>query len=167
MDIQKVLQGVPLFSDALTQDQLGDLAARAGTVEFEPGSAIFHEHEPGTTMYVIVDGSVVITIDDGAGKRSVATLTQGSIFGEISWLTGLPRLRTVTADGKVEAIEITKAMLEPILAGAPKLYDRLATLLQKRQSDLDQIVDPGYWNKVERSRENLSKVMRRHFGEAQ
>lgn len=166
MNIRDILGGVPLFAQSLTPEQLDALAAQANTVAFEAGSAIVTERDSGTTMYVIVDGSVAVTIDDGTGKRSVATLTPGKIFGEISLLTGLPRLGMVTAEGRVEAIEITKAMLQPILAGAPKLFDHLATLLQKRQGDLDQIVDPGFWKTFDRTRESLSKVMRRNFGAA-
>ncbi len=165
MDVREILIRTPLFAEALEREQLDALAAEARVVEYEPGSTIIREHESGESMYVVVSGKVMVTIHDGAGDRSVATLTPGTVFGEISVLTGLPRLGTVTAGDRVAAVEITKSMLQPILAAAPRLYDRLAALLQKRQGDLDQIVDPGFWSKFDRSRDNLSKVMRRHFGE--
>ena len=163
MDIRAMLAEVPLFGQSLDPEQLDALATRAKAVLFETGTRIIHENDSGTTLYAIVRGTVSVTIEDTAGTRRVATLGPGQIFGEISLLTGLPRLGTVTADGPVEAVEISKEMLRPILEGAPKLYERLGHVLQKRQGDLDQIVDPGFWAQFGRSRDNLAKIMRKNF----
>ncbi|MCB1486676.1 MAG: cyclic nucleotide-binding domain-containing protein [Bauldia sp.] len=166
MDIRAMLADVPLFGQSLDPAQIDALASRARVVLFETGTRIIQENDSGATMYAIVKGSVSVTVEDTAGKRKVATLGPGQIFGEISLLTGLPRLGTVTANEPVEAVEITRDMLRPILEGAPKLYDRLGHVLQKRQGDLDQIVDSDFWAQFGRSRENLAKVMRRNFAEA-
>jgi CRP-like cAMP-binding protein len=163
MGIRSSLGAVPLFSDALDAQQLDALASAARMIAFGAGASIIRENDVGRTMYVIASGTVAVSIDDAAGSRPVATLTSGQIFGEISLLTGLPRLGTVVAVTEVKLIEVTKAMLQPILADAPKLYDRMAALLAKRQGDLDQIVDPAFWSQFGRSRESLSKVMRRNF----
>lgn len=165
MDVRDALGAVPLLADTLQPPQIDALAAHARAVRYEAGSEIIREHDPGTAMFIIVGGKVAVTIDDGAGQRSVATLGPGQIFGEISLLTGQPRLGTVTAEDDVEAIEITRAMLQPILTATPSLFERFATLLQKRQGDLDQIVDPAFWSRFGRSRESLAKTMRRNFAD--
>ena len=166
METREFLGSVPFFADALEPAQLDALAAGARTVEFAPGTRIIHEDDPGGSMFVVTSGTLAVTLVDGSHNAPVAELKTGQIFGEISLLTGLPRLGTVTAEDRVEAIEITRKTIQPILAAAPRLYDRFAGLLQKRQGDLDQILDPGFWASHGRSRESLAKVMRRHFGEA-
>jgi CRP-like cAMP-binding protein len=163
MKIRAILGAVPLFAEALEPEQLDALASGARAIAYGAGATIVRGNDLGSSMYVIASGSVAVSIEDAAGRRPVATLTAGQIFGEISLLTGLPRLGTVSAETEVRVIEVTKAMLRPILADSPKLYDRLATLLQKRQGDLDQIVDPAFWSQSGRSRESLAKAMRRHF----
>jgi len=166
MDTREFLGTVPFFAEALEPAQLDALAAGVRTVEFAPGTMVIHEDDPGGSMFVITSGTMAVTMTDAGRERPVAKLTAGQIFGEMSLLTGLPRLGTVTAEDRVEAIEITRQTMQPILAAAPRLYDRFAGLLQKRQGDLDQILDPGFWASHGRSRESLAKVMRRHFGEA-
>jgi CRP-like cAMP-binding protein len=166
MDTGEFLRTVPFFAEVLDPAELDALAAGARQLGFDAGTTVIREHDAGSSMFVVTKGTLAVTIADGDRERSVASLTAGKIFGEISLLTGLPRLGTVTAEDRVEAIEITKAMMQPILAASPRLYDRLAAMLQKRQGDLDQILDPGFWTRYGRSRENLAKVMRRHFGEA-
>lgn len=165
MDTRAILGDVPLFADALNAQQLDALASGARVIAYGAGATIIRGNDLGSTMYVVASGDVAVSLDDAAGKRPVATLTAGQIFGEVSLLTGLSRLATVTAETDVQVVEVTKAMLRPILAAAPRLYERLATLLQKRQGDLDQIVDPAFWGQFGRSRESLAKVMRRHFEE--
>lgn len=166
MDIREFLGTIPFFAEALEPDQLDALAARVRPVTFAPGSVAIHDEDAGGAMFVIVDGTMAVSMADGGHERPVATLSRGQIFGEMALLTGLPRLGTVTAEDKVEAIEITRDTMRPILADAPRLYDRFAALLQKRQGDLDQILDPGFWQSHGRSRESLAKVMRRNFGAA-
>jgi CRP-like cAMP-binding protein len=166
MDIRGFLETVPFFAEALDPAQLDALAAGARTVAFAPGTRIIHEDDPGGAMFVVASGALAVTLADGSQDAPVATLTTGQIFGEMALLTGLPRLGTVTAEDRVEAVEITRQTMQPILAAAPRLYDRFAGLLQKRQGDLDQILDPSFWESHGRSRESLAKVMRRHFDKA-
>lgn len=164
MDVREVLVSVPLFANALDQSGIDQLVEVARVVEFDKGATIIREHEPGTSMYIIRRGSVSVTTTDGTGKSKVANLSQGQIFGEMSLFTGLPRLATVVADDHAELVEITKSMMRDLLASSPKLVGRFASLLQKRQGDLDQIVtDPEFWQRHGQSGENLARIMQRNF----
>jgi CRP-like cAMP-binding protein len=163
MDIRGFLGTVPFFADALDPAHLDALAAWAQVRDYEPGEIVINEHDVGDSMFVIVSGSLTVAIEHGGGERVVATLSPGQFFGEMSLLTGVPRLATVTAKDKVSVIEITKATMKPILAASPALYDRIAAVLQKRQSELDQIYDPAFWRRYGEARQNLASVMRSYM----
>jgi len=66
-------------------------------VRFKAGEVILSEGEDGNTAYLIVTGSVDVSIGEGDGARTVATLTAGEVFGEMSLLEPGPRSATVTA----------------------------------------------------------------------
>ena len=87
-------------------------------------------------MCVLVDGKVTVSVHSPAGEKTIATLTPGEVVGEMSLFTGERRSATVTAAGRVAAIEITKDALKPILAGAPALVDRFAALVEQRHAEL-------------------------------
>ena len=70
------------------------------------------------------------------GTGELFSLTPGEVVGEMSLFTGERRSATVTAAGRVAAIEITKDALKPILAGAPALVDRFAALVEQRHAEL-------------------------------
>ena len=164
MNIDSILEAVPLFGQCMDATERHLLSQSARTIEFAKGEEIIKEGEQGDKLYVIKSGTVSVLTKDRDSETKVAKLRSGQIFGEISLLTGLPRLATVIADDTVELVEITKPMMRDLLRASPKLFDRFASLLQKRQGDLDQVVnDPEYWQRFGHSGENLSSTMRRNF----
>ena len=164
MDVSRFLKTVPFFANALNATQIEALAAKAEVRDYDTGSTIIREQDTGDSMFVVASGSVGVSITHGGGEKDVATLGPGLFFGEMSLLTGVPRLATVTAREPVTAIEITKAAMKPILRASPALYDRLAAILQERQSELDQIYDPAFWKRYGGARQNLASVMRSYMG---
>jgi CRP-like cAMP-binding protein len=68
-DIQ-ALHNVPLFAD-LTERELGMLAARAISREYEPGEIIFSEGDKCEGLYVVQAGSVKIFNTSAGGREQV------------------------------------------------------------------------------------------------
>ena len=66
------------------EDQIENVAA---------GTTIFREGDPGTSMYVILEGEIAVS----TGNRELATLRAEDIFGEMSLIENLPRSATATA----------------------------------------------------------------------
>jgi CRP-like cAMP-binding protein len=74
------LKGVPLFS-GLSERQLRRLGRNFKERSFRPGVEIVRQgHMSGVDFFVIVDGSVAVTVD---GKE-VARLGPGDHFGELA-----------------------------------------------------------------------------------
>jgi CRP-like cAMP-binding protein len=100
-------------------------------------------------MFIIVNGSVAVSIHTPAGDQEVTRLGRGEIVGEMSLMTGARRSATVKAVNQVEAVEVTKAALEALLANAPGLIRRFAEMMEQRRAELDNIhKDAQRWNQI-------------------
>jgi CRP-like cAMP-binding protein len=99
-------------------------------------------------------------VHERGGDQRVATLGPGDIVGEMSLLTGSRRSATVTALGKVRAIEIDKAALEPAFAASRKLFDRFAAMAEQRNGELRRRhADAARWNSVGLGRAEIAARM--------
>lgn len=143
MDALVFLKNVSLFADALDEKQLAFLAKESRPAFFRAGTRLMSQGEFGGSMFVIAEGIVGVTFVDGdAREQQVATLGPGEIVGEMSLFTGDRRTATVAAVSNVDAIEITKWSLERIFAKAPGLVDEFATVLARRQAELNAVTGP-------------------------
>jgi CRP-like cAMP-binding protein len=93
-------------------------------------------------MFLIVDGRVAVSARGNAGAtQKLAVLEPGGSFGEISLLTGDPRIATVRALTEATLVEIDKQTLAPILQANPSLVEKLDSIIQaRRRATADRIV---------------------------
>jgi CRP-like cAMP-binding protein len=164
VDPRAVLAATPFFADVLTAAELDRLAAAARTVTFAEGERLVVEDEPGSSMFVIVAGSVEVTLRGDAGPRHLADLGPSGIVGEGSLLTGATRSATVTARSPLTAVEIDKAAIEPLFDAEPRLVERFADSVQRRQAEVDRIYGAGHRNLFGLTRSDLTDAMRTFFG---
>ena len=131
--VRDTLARLPLFQD-LSPDELDMLGHNASLLEFATGDAIVREGRPGDSMYIIKSGTVVVKRRRGErSERSLADLTTGAYFGEMSLLTGEPRSASVVAKGDTLAIMIPKSALEPVLEARPGLAESFAAVVEERR----------------------------------
>ncbi|HLL75170.1 MAG TPA: cyclic nucleotide-binding domain-containing protein [Pyrinomonadaceae bacterium] len=82
---------------------------------YEPGEEVIRQGDwGGNTFYVVVEGSLdVYVADDAGGTKKVGELPQGTSFGEMSILAGVPRNATCKVpDGRTATVlEITRPAL--------------------------------------------------------
>ena len=67
------------------------------TVEFKAGETIITQGEAGDTAFLIISGSVEVSIGTGGEAKSVGPLAAGDVFGEMSLIDPGPRSATVKA----------------------------------------------------------------------
>lgn len=92
------------------------LAERINVVRAEVGDVIITEGEPGDRYYLIVDGSVVVTIRGDV----VGTMGAGESFGEIALLRDVPRTATVTCITPVELFAVSRDDFLATVTGHPR-----------------------------------------------
>jgi CRP-like cAMP-binding protein len=86
-----ILQNHPIFG-ALGPELLDRLSSYAVPQTVKRGTPIFARGDPGTSLFAVCSGTVKISAPSPAGRDAVFNLiTDGSIFGEIAVLDGLPR----------------------------------------------------------------------------
>ncbi len=78
--------------------------------EFSAGERIIIEESFANFFYILIRGSVGVFL--GPESRHLATLHQGSFFGEMTLLSGLPRSASVTALETCLTIEVPRLAFE-------------------------------------------------------
>ena len=140
MTPREVLERTPFFAGVMSGADLDRLAAKLLVKSFPRGACIVRQGDIGTSMFILVDGKVNVTLHLRAGEERVATLGPGNIVGEMSLLTGARRSATVTATRAVNALEIGKAAMEEILADGPELIGRFAEMVEQRKGEIDNLL---------------------------
>jgi small-conductance mechanosensitive channel/CRP-like cAMP-binding protein len=147
----------------LSPDERRRLAEGARFVRFTQGETIVSEGEETSSMFLIASGKAGVSIHpDSGGTRGVAALQAGQAFGEISLLTGEPRLATVRALTELELVEIDKETLAPVLKANPSLVEKLEEIiLARRQQTADRMEERSDVREIP---ESLRTKIARFFG---
>lgn len=132
-DAQELLTKVELFA-GLDRVDLAKLAAHLDPVKAEDGGEVFHQGEPGDSLYVVACGrfGVFVAAGEGAGEIRVATLSAGDLFGEMSLFTNEPRSATVRAEGGGEALRLERGRFLDLLRREPTISLAIAATLSRR-----------------------------------
>ncbi len=124
---------LPLFAD-LELPAFTDLVELMEYRELGDGEVICREGEGGDRIFVLVAGKAEVSRRIDKDTRRLAFLGGGSIFGEISMLTGTPPTSTVAAVGDAEVLEIGRQSLNEISRKYPSVPGVLTAFAQKRMA---------------------------------
>lgn len=122
---------LPLFSD-LDRDAFLELVERMTYRTVQPDDVVSQEREDSDALWAIVAGKCEVTRLVENEKKTIGFLGGGSIFGEISMLTGAPPTATVTAISETELFEIRRDMLNQVARNHPSVPKVLADFAEKR-----------------------------------
>jgi CRP-like cAMP-binding protein len=122
-----VVGEVPLFRN-LSRRHLKRIASLARTRRFAPGTSIVRAGEPGSTFYVLLDGTARVVTPKGRARR----LKAGDFFGEMALLDESPRSADVVADGEVLAMTINCNAFRKLVRREPALALELLRTLAAR-----------------------------------
>lgn len=121
------------FFSAFPRQALAELLGSTSVRSYAAGNPIVREGEYGDSLYLIVEGTVVVEGTDPRGRKvSLATLGPGDFFGEVAVLTGKPRTATVVAQGPVTVIEISRDLLNQLCQRHPEVSQVLERFYQER-----------------------------------
>ncbi|MGC4122617.1 MAG: cyclic nucleotide-binding domain-containing protein [Myxococcales bacterium] len=116
----------PLFSE-LPKEIFLALLAELEISTVDAGTPIVTEGEPGRSMYVLAQGTVKVVRELGTRQeKTVATMTEGTFFGEIALLSDAPRLASVVAQDECVVLEIKRELLGDLVMK----HDALEPVLQ-------------------------------------
>src|SRR5690349_18705852 len=86
---------VDIFKD-LPSENLAAIIPRLTEKTFTAGTTIIYRGDPGYSMFMIIDGTVAVTLRNDEGiEYTLAVLEGGDVFGEMALMTGEPRSANV------------------------------------------------------------------------
>ncbi|MBI4956550.1 MAG: acetate/propionate family kinase [Myxococcales bacterium] len=132
-DIVEFLQKrVELFA-SFPIETLTRLVAASTVTTFEPNEAIIEFGEEGRFLGVVLDGEAEASLADDAGdRRQLGKLGPGSIFGEMSLLTGDRTVADVIGVSRSKALLIPARLFSTVVATHPPALRALAHTLGER-----------------------------------
>jgi small-conductance mechanosensitive channel/CRP-like cAMP-binding protein len=132
------LKNVDLFK-SLTPAEIDSLATHLVRAPFVTGDTITRQGAVAHWLYLIVKGVADVWVDAPAGRKQLATLLAGSVFGEMGMMTGEARRATVTAHTDVECYRLDKEGFRTILQERPDVANEISKVLVERQTELDHL----------------------------
>jgi len=158
-----LLDSIDLFRPLSPEDR-HQLAGNLEERIYGPGEIIVAQGGVGTFFYIIASGSVDVSVVQSDRPTTVATLSAGNFFGEMSFLTGEKTNATITATGDCTIMALSHTQLASILAANSALADELAVVLTKRQQSAAQSRALAGATTGTVSSSAIGKRIRRFFG---
>jgi CRP/FNR family transcriptional regulator, cyclic AMP receptor protein len=130
--VDDVLRRTPLFA-TLDQDAAQSLRASMNEIELARGDLLFHEGDPGDSLYVVLRGKIKLGRTSGDGRENlVAVLGPGEMFGELSLFDPGPRSAGATALVDSTLLGLSSDELTPWLASRPDVARALLRAIARR-----------------------------------
>ena len=127
-----VLRRTPLFATP-DQDAAASLRASMNEIELARGDLLFHEGDPGDSLYVVLRGKIKLGRTSGDGRENlVAVLGPGEMFGELSLFDPGPRSAGATALVDSTLLGLSSDELTPWLASRPEVARALLRAIARR-----------------------------------
>lgn len=141
LSARRLLSRIP-WLDPLNDNELDRLADDAIELEFKPGEVVMREGEQGTSLLVVVEGTLEATTQSGTEREEkVGTVKPGQALGEMSFLTGEPRAATVSALTNAFVLELRREAFEPILRARPEIAEQLGQTMARRVVKTRQAIE--------------------------
>jgi CRP/FNR family cyclic AMP-dependent transcriptional regulator len=100
---------------------LGRLAIRFFEKAYAGGDTVFREGDPGKALFVVVEGSVVISRAAADGEHVLRTLGPGACFGEMALIDDFPRSATARVTAPTRLLILYKSDFDALVDGEPRI----------------------------------------------
>ena len=159
MDKAAYLRNVPIFC-MLEPKHLTLLADMAHRQHYRKGQTIFYQGDPGNAMYLLLAGSVKLSLPSETGSEVlVAVLHPGEHFGELAVLDGKPRYVTAVAAEPTEVLAIHRDRLVGFLRDHAEASLQVALALSARLRHITELLaDMAFLDLLSRLAKRLCQV---------
>ncbi len=102
---------------------------------FRKGEFVVRKNETGSEAYLIVDGKASVRFQGGseqASEKTLYTLGNGEIVGELALLAEMPRTADVVAETDLDVMALDRTVFQDQILANPKHSKRLLRSLAKR-----------------------------------
>jgi len=140
-DLRAHLRQIPLFSN-LDEDALQLLVDRCQRRRVSAKTVLFHEGDPGLTLYVIITGVVNIERATATGETvHIAKRGPGDHFGEFSLVDEKPRSASAVTDSACEILVLHRQEFIRCIETEPSLaFNIIKSLVIRLREAADRTV---------------------------
>ncbi|HEY3217985.1 MAG TPA: Crp/Fnr family transcriptional regulator [Candidatus Limnocylindria bacterium] len=138
------LRRYPLFAK-LPDAELQLLVDRSRSRSFKRGEMLFRKDDPGTHLYVVLDGAVKIALPGEFGQEALVSIMRtGDFFGELALFDGSPRSASATALEDTRAALLARddflAFLDSHPAAVRVVLDALAKTIRRLSDRVEDLI---------------------------
>jgi SAM-dependent methyltransferase len=126
LDTATRLRELRMFSDC-GDDELAKVMSRSAVLHRDAGAVLVAEGDSGTDVFVLLEGTVVVT----RHGEEVARLGKGELFGELAAFDDGVRTATVTAASDVELLLVDPRSLADVIGSESVAWQMLRMLSQR------------------------------------
>jgi CRP/FNR family transcriptional regulator, cyclic AMP receptor protein len=108
------------------------LCFSAERLTYDAGQVMFNAGDSADAAYVVIDGTVEISVPTPSGPIVINTMTKNEILGEIAIVGDVPRTATAKAVTKLETLKISKELFIKIIRENPDAAIELIKILASR-----------------------------------
>ena len=123
----------PLFRN-FSVDEMVAVIHGLKLLSFQRGDVIIRQGQPGASLFMLTSGRVRAFRKDPASghQQRLGDLKEGAFFGEVSILTGKPRMASIVALTRCELLELDRPTLDEITRTQPHVWDVLREFAEAR-----------------------------------
>jgi len=127
-----LLKRILIFSE-LEETALFDLAQKCQRRLYKKNEAVFHEGDPGHTLYIVCAGRVNVQRENSDGKTAlIARRGPGEHFGELALIDGKPRMADVIAAEPSELLMLRRDAFIQCIEQRPQIALKIMAALADR-----------------------------------
>ena len=142
----ELIRRFPIFSKIAPAKQKL-LCFSSERLTYAAGQEIFHAGAVGDACYVVIEGTIEISVDLPNGPLVIGTMGNNEIIGEIAIFGHVPRTATATAKTKLEVLRISADLFRSVIRENPdaaiELIRILAARLANTTAHLSRVSSPG------------------------
>ena len=127
----ELIRQFPIFSKIQSAMQKL-LCFSSERLTYDVGQVMFNAGDAADAAYIIIDGSVEISVPTPSGPIIVNTLGKNELLGEIAIFGEVPRTATAKAMSKLETLKISKDMFVKVIRENPDAAVELIKILAGR-----------------------------------
>nr|WP_321465229.1 cyclic nucleotide-binding domain-containing protein [uncultured Desulfobulbus sp.] len=123
-----LLRQLDIF-EPLDDNSLRDLSGQLKLKDYDANKVILKKGDPGTHLYIVLEGKVAVIGDSG---QTLSEMVTGSIFGEMSLLSGEPVTTTIHSREKTRLASLSSKDFKHVLNRYPILQVFFYRMLVER-----------------------------------
>ena len=137
MQLIDTINKMPMFNSFTESEKKMFAELEHSLLGFKKDDVIIRQGDTFTSLYLLIKGTVLITKEELS--IPIATLSKGTLFGEMSFFTKKPRYSNVIANENVLVMKLDKSFFDKVdFAIKDKIKDYLIELLINRLDSMNE-----------------------------